>query len=352
MYYPLKFKALYKDYIWGGRKLESLGKTLPDTNIAESWEISGHPDGTSIVSNGKYRGHSLSKLTAKYSKEILGTALYSNAKFPLLIKFIDANKDLSVQVHPDDDYAYIHENGELGKNEMWYVVDAEPGTKLVAGVKDGITKQIFKSAIAKGTITKCLNFISVSSGDCINIPAGLIHAIGAGCLICEIQQNSNTTYRVYDYDRTDANGNKRPLHTKKALDVINFNAKKGGVTLGLSVIGNCWTKTFLVANMYFAVEKIDLSGTLTEDTKDERFHCYTVIKGSITINNEEIGMGCSCLIPGSTGSYSVKGTAVVIKSYVPDLEENIYIPLLNAGYSKTDIDSIIGRFPLDAKKTH
>ena len=344
MHYPLKFDPLYKDYIWGGRKLESLGKTLPETIVAESWEIASHPDGTGIVSNGEFKGQPLNKLVIEHGPELLGSAIYKdkNTKFPLLIKLIDANRDLSVQVHPDDNYAFIHENGELGKNEMWYVVDTEPGAKLVSGVKDGITKQDFKAAVKNGTIANCLNFIEVFPGDCINMPAGLIHAIGAGCLICEIQQNSNTTYRVFDYNRTDTAGNTRPLHIEKALDVIDFEAGEGGSTLGLTIAKNCVEQTFLVANNYFAVEKIDMDGSLIEDTNGERFHCYTVIKGSIKINGEKIDMGYSCLIPGSVGSYAIEGTAVLIKSYVPDLEKNIFTPLLEAGFSRSDIDSIIG----------
>jgi len=343
MHYPLKFEPLYKDYIWGGRKLESLGKTLPKNIVAESWEIASHPDGTGIVSNGEYKGQPLNKLVIKHGSELLGSAIYKdkNTKFPLLIKLIDANRDLSVQVHPNDDYAFIHENGELGKNEMWYVVDTDPSAKLVSGIKDGITKQDFQTAVKNGTIADCLNFIEVFPGDCINVPAGLVHAIGAGCLICEIQQNSNTTYRVYDYNRTDAAGNTRPLHIKKALDVIDFDAGEGGRTLGLTVTKNCLEKTFLVANKYFAVEKIAMTGTITEDTYSERFHCYTVLNGTITINNEVVETGHSCLIPASAGAYTISGTATIIKSYVPDLEKNIHKPLLEAGYSRADIDSII-----------
>ncbi len=344
MHYPLKFYPLYKDYIWGGRKLESLGKTLPDSIVAESWEIASHPDGTGIVSDGKFKGQPLNKLVIDHGPELLGSAIYKdkNTKFPLLIKLIDANRDLSVQVHPDDDYAYINENGGLGKNEMWYVVDTEPDAKLVSGVKDGITKQDFKAAVKSGTIANCLNFIEVFPGDCINVPAGLVHAIGAGCLIYEIQQNSNTTYRVFDYNRTDTAGNTRPLHIEKALDVIDFEAGEGGSTLGLTITKDCVERTFLVANKYFAVEKINMSGTIIEDTLEKRFHCYTVLSGSIIINEETVETGHSCLIPASAGEYSIDGTAVIIKSYVPDLEENINTPLLEAGFSRDDINSIIG----------
>lgn len=344
MYYPLIFEPLYKDYIWGGRKLETLGKELSQGIVAESWEIASHPSGSGIVSNGRYKGQPLDMLVSKYGPDILGKSLFKdeNTKFPLLIKFIDANSDLSVQVHPNDEYAFKMENGELGKSEMWYIVDAVPGSKLVSGLKNGITKEVFINAVNCGNISDCLNYVTVKPGDCYNIPAGLVHAIGAGCLICEIQQNSNTTYRVFDYDRTDAKGNKRPLHIEKALDVIDFSAGEGKNTLGLIVNSEKLTKTYLAASRYFAVELINFDGTFTADTEGERFHCYTVLEGSITIKGEEIKRGHSCLVPASANQYSIKGPASVIMSYVPDLEKNVYTPLLAAGYPRNDIDSIIG----------
>lgn len=343
MYYPLIFEPLYKDYIWGGRKLETLGKKLPLGNVAESWEIASHPAGSGIISNGEFKGRALDKLVAQFGTEILGKSIFkdTNTKFPLLIKLIDANSDLSVQVHPNDVYACEMENGELGKSEMWYIVDAVPGSKLVSGVKNGTTKEKLIRAIKDGKVSECLNYVNVKPGDCFNIPAGLVHAIGAGCLICEIQQNSNTTYRVYDYDRTDAKGNKRPLHIEKALDVIDFSAGEGKSTLGLKVELKNQTRIYLVANQYFSVELIDFSGVLTEDTKGERFHCYTVLKGSISINGQEIKKGHSCLIPASAGLYSISGTATLIKAYVPDLEKDVYTPLLENGHSLTEINSII-----------
>lgn len=344
MYYPLVFEPLYKDYIWGGRKLETLGKILPKGNVAESWEIASHPAGSGIVSNGIFKGQTLDNLVLQYGFEILGKSLFKdkNSKFPLLIKLIDANNDLSVQVHPNDKYAFENENGELGKSEMWYIVDSVPGSKLVSGLKNGTTKDSFINSVKNGAVSDCLNYIEVLPGDCYNIPAGLVHAIGAGCLICEIQQNSNTTYRVYDYDRTDDDGNKRPLHLEKALDVINFSAGEGKNICGLTVVKDEYTKTYLVANDYFAVELIDFSGTLNEDTSGERFHCYTILAGEIEINNITIEKGHSCLVPASAGSYDISGNAKLIKSYVPDIEINIITPLRTEGFKLDQIESIIG----------
>lgn len=343
MYYPLLFEPLYKNYIWGGRHLESLGKKLPEGNTAESWEIACHPDGTGIISNGEYKGLSLQELINEYKEKLLGTDIYqeNNNKFPLLIKLIDANKDLSVQVHPDDKYAFANENGELGKNEMWYVVDALPGTLLVSGLKSGITKEDFQKAINDNNVEDCLNFVEVNAGDCFNIPAGLVHAIGEGNLICEIQQNSNTTYRVYDYNRTDDQGNKRPLHVEKALDVIDFSERNKIRYTGLTIDDEALKRTYLVANEYFAVEKISFDGNFKENTEGERFHCYTVLDGLIEINGVEITKAHSCLIPASAGKYEVSGRGTVIKSYVPDLQKNVMFPLMDAGYSIEEIEESI-----------
>ena len=343
MYYPLKFEPLYKDYIWGGRNFESFGKVIPKGLVAESWEIASHPDGTGIVSNGKYAGRRFDELVDEFGTEILGNAIYDGpgTKFPLLIKFIDANRDLSVQVHPDDDYAFLNENEELGKSELWYVVDAVPGSKLVLGVKDGITKSTFRKALNDGNVSDCLNYVKIKPGDCYNIPAGLIHAIGAGNIICEIQQNSNTTYRVYDYDRTDSEGNKRPLHIKKALDVIDFEAGEGRNTCGLTLNIEDFSKTYLIANAYFAVELLKFQGIINENTDGERFHCYTVLTGEIDINGIVIKKGHSCLVPASAGAYVISGNARVLKSYVPDLEKNVIAPLESEGFTREQIDSII-----------
>lgn len=344
MYYPLLFEPIYKDYIWGGRKLETMGKQLPDHNVAESWEVACHPDGTGIVSNGKFSGKKLDDLIDEFGPDILGSEIFTKKgnTFPLLIKLIDANRNLSVQVHPDDDYAYKYENKSLGKNEMWYVVDAKPGSKLVSGIKKGVTKETFKKAIDANKVEDCLNYVKVKQGDSFNIPAGLVHAIGEGNLICEIQQNSNTTYRVYDYNRTDDKGNKRPLHVEKALDVIDFSCEEGGVKKVLKIEQHDISRTYLVANQYFATELIESKNSFTEDTKGERFHCFTVLDGSLTINDTTLNKGTSCLVPAAVGKYRVSGKGKAIKSYVPDLDENIIKPLFEAGYKENEIKSFIG----------
>lgn len=224
MLYPFKFEPIYKDYIWGGRNLEKIGKVLPEGKTAESWEVSCRVDGVSIISNGKYKGLSLIEVLKRNGMNVIGTDSYNskNLYFPLLLKLIDASEKLSVQVHPDNDYARVNENGELGKREAWYVIDAKPDARIIYNVKPGTNKESFIKAINENELDSCLNYINVFPGDIFDIHPGVIHSIGEGIVIAEIQQNSNITYRLYDYGREDEKGNKRPLHIKKALDVIDF----------------------------------------------------------------------------------------------------------------------------------
>lgn len=346
MYYPIKFEPLYKANIWGGRNLVKLNKNLPDGIVGESWEIAAHPDGMGIISNGSLKGMSLQALVEKYGADIIGTKLPAKdlEKFPLLIKLIDANNDLSIQVHPDDAYAFENENGEYGKNEMWYVVDCQEGAKLVYDVKRNIDRKAFEEAVKNDEIESTLNFVSVKPGDCFNIPAGLVHAIGTGLLICEVQQNSNTTYRVYDYNRTDDKGSKRQLHIDKALDVIDFSHSYHHEKCPcLQVSKENMVIKYIVANQYFSVEHITVNGTVNEDTREERFYTYTLLKGNGRINDVDISMGESALIPAKLGKYSLNGEFEAIRSYVPDLNENVIEPLTSAGYDLIEIkEKIIG----------
>lgn len=345
MFYPLKFKPVYKDYIWGGRNLEKLGKVLPEGKVAESWELSCHPDGVSIVENGEFEGTSLGDLISEYGAKILGSSLPDKflEKFPLLIKFIDANDRLSVQVHPEDEYAKLHENGELGKNEMWYIIDAKPGAKLIYGVVPGTTRESFAQAVKEGRIESCLNYIEVKPGDTLNIPAGLVHAIGEGIMLAEVQQNSNTTYRVYDYDRRDKNGSSRPLHIDKALEVINFNTSgEASKAEGLKVdLGDGCSKTYKIANEYFSVELYEADGSIPENADGSRFYIYIFTEGSCELiyggHTLTAKAGETVLIPAALGPYTLKGKFSALKAYVPDLRENVIFPLQNAGYSSEDI---------------
>jgi len=344
--YPLRFFPIYVERVWGGDNLKRLfGREFQGNRIGESWEVACHPHGTSVVCNGPLKGKSLKDIIDTYGRRLLGDKLTQRDidRFPLLVKLLDANDVLSVQVHPDDSYAMKNENGELGKCEMWYVISAKPGSKIVYGLKKGVTKDIFKDALEKGTLENCLNFVEVSPGDVFDVPAGMVHALGAGVVVAEIQQNSDTVYRVYDWNRVGLDGKPRELHINKALDVIDFSEKyKAEKTKGLAV-GN---KVFFVANRYFAVELIKINGRYDDRADGSKFAIYTVVSGSGKIVYDggelELKSGDSVLIPACLGKYSIAGTSVdVLKSYVPDLNEEIVNHLKSAGYDDDQIRSVV-----------
>ena len=348
--YPLTFGKVYKDYIWGGRNLDKIGKELPaDGIVAESWELSCHKNGMSTIANGEYTGMTLEEYIAKFGREVIGTALPEKdvKKFPLLIKFIDANDRLSVQVHPSDEYAFVNENGELGKNEMWYILHAEPNATLVAGVANGVTKESFAEAVKNGTLEECLNYISVKPGDFINIPDGLVHAIGKGIILAEVQQNSDTTYRVYDYNRVGKDGKTRPLHVEKSLDTINFNytgdvcKSPEGITVE---VGQNTKKSVKIANKYFSIEQYVLEdGKVEENADGSKFYVYIICQGEgkIVYNGGElpVKMGRTVLVPANMGTYALEGTMTAIKSYVPDVKKDVVDKLTAAGYSMEEIEA-------------
>jgi mannose-6-phosphate isomerase len=321
--YPLQFKPVFKDYLWGGRNLARLGKKLPETGIvAESWEVSSHPEGPSVIAGGEFAGMSLTDLIERYPTEVLGSAvtLKYGTKFPLLVKLIDANQKLSVQVHPDDVYALAHE-AEFGKHEIWYIIAAQPGAQIIYGVVPGTTKEEFTSQIEAGEVESCLQYHDVAVGDVIDIPPGMVHALGAGIILVEIQQNSNATYRIFDYNRVDAAGKQRPLHIKKALDVIDFVTGKVEKqpyepTVNLS---QCTTVTTIAKNSHFQVDWYQIQDKIQEMASGERFSIYTILDGagSIAWAGEEIRVkqGDSLLIPATLGEYQLTGSLSVLKSY-------------------------------------
>lgn len=307
--YPLKLNPVFKDYLWGNGQLKKLyNKNTPYEVTAESWEVSCHPNGLSTIANGEYEGKTLQEVVDILDEKLLGRSIktFDKSRFPLLVKFIDAHDRLSIQVHPKDEYAKVNENGELGKTEMWYVIDALDGAQLIFGLKDGVTKEAFAEALKKGEPDEMLNYVNVKKGDIFFVPAGLLHAIGKGILIAEIQQNSDTTYRVFDYNRKDSQGNLRPLHIEKALDVIDFSAK-AEVTKGDKV--NC---------EYFDTVKVDLNGS-KEFTSDFAIIICTEGKGEITYKGgtAEFKAGDSIVIPFALGEYSVNGQATLLITTIP-----------------------------------
>lgn len=220
---PFLLKPVGKDNLWGGRRLkDDFGKELGVFPLAESWECSTHPAGESIVDSGIYKGKKLMEVLNEHPEYIGSHPKIVNNQIPVLVKFIDAAKDLSIQVHPNDEYARIHENGSWGKTEMWYIVDATEDAFIIYGFHHQVTKKQIRDAIATGTLEKYMNIIHVKPGEVYFIPSGTVHAIGKGCLIAEIQESSDLTYRLYDYNRVDKNGKTRELHIDKGLDVANL----------------------------------------------------------------------------------------------------------------------------------
>lgn len=288
----VKLEPAFKDNLWGGTKLRTVfGKKCDYDIIAESWELSAHPDGPSRVASGKMSGRLFTEYLRKLGKEALGWKCQAMDRFPVLIKFIDAMQALSVQIHPDDDYALEHE-GEYGKNEMWYVVDCEPGSCLYVGLKESITKDEIRQRIADNTIVNVLNKIEVKKGDVIFVEAGTIHAIGAGILICEIQQNSNSTYRLYDYDRRDKFGNPRELHLDKALDVIKpvpfVKSKEWGRQL---YSDEHYSEELLVQCKYFECLCYNVCDEVKITVNETSFVSIVFIEGSGTITCNETSLG-------------------------------------------------------------
>ena len=352
MLYPLLFEPILKEKIWGGQKLGKLfNRQLPVDKIGESWDIASHKNGTSIVSNGQYKGKRLDELIKKFGRCLLGNSLNARdiEKFPLLIKMLDASDVLSVQVHPKDDYAALHENGELGKTEMWYIVDAEPGAHLYYGVRRGTTPEDFKRAILEGDVEPYLCSVNVKKGDVLYIPAGMVHAIGPGIVICEIQQNSDTTYRVFDWNRVGDDGNPRQLHIEKALDVIDFSGQHSNEKVtGIDVLEDGGKRTYLVACPYFAAEKLELRNSIQEIANGEKFYLFTILegRGSIEYNEgiQSFEEGDSIMIPANLGYYSIKGQCTLIKSYIPNKEKDIIERLQTKGFSREDMGAIAGLF--------
>ncbi len=347
MYYPLKFKPVYKDYIWGGRYFEKLGRELPEGVVAESWEISCHKNGLSVIANGEYAGMTLAELIKSDPISIVGTKFPSGCKeLPLLIKLIDANDRLSVQVHPDDNYAAVYENS-FGKNEMWYIIDAKPGAKLVAGLKEGVTREKLLKALRENRIEDYLLQVEVKPGDVLNIPAGIVHSIGEGIVIVEIQQSSDITYRVFDYNRVDKNGVGRQLHMDKALDVINFknelrNAKCEGVKVK---VNDTCSRTVFVANRYFACERYSVNGGFIEKCDGSKFHTYVFLEGDGIIQtgniNVKVKKGETVFLPAALGEYIVSGKLETLKIYIPDFKNDIVDPMRNAGCSNSEIYKVL-----------
>lgn len=323
--YPLIFEPFLKDYIWGGRNLERLfDRSLPPGIIAESWEIAGHEDGTTRVRNGLFSGMPLTAVQEQLGLDLIG---YRNAwaferdKFPLLVKLLDANHPLSVQVHPDDEYALANEGNELGKTEMWVVLDATPNAALILGLQPDTTPELFRQAISDGNLEQYLHRLPIVAGDAICVPAGTVHAILEGTVIAEIQQNSNTTYRVYDWNRVGTDGNPRPLHIDKAIDVIDFTRIEPGLAQPQLLFESQGVRRLqLCSNRYFTTERVELENgaAFSSSCDGATLEIWGIIRGSAVVANTHLEAVQFLLLPAAFGEYTVKaqGNCTFLRTFV------------------------------------
>jgi len=341
--YPILFAPIYKEIIWGGTRMaERYDRVLPSDRVGESWDVSCRDEEMSVVENGAWAGMTLGELIARDKSGILGADLLAVEKFPLLLKIIDARDKLSVQVHPDDEYARRVENLPFGKTEMWYILDAPADAKLIIGLADGVTKDAFRTAIANGTVEDCLGYLPIAPGDSIFIQAGLLHAITSGVMLAEIQQNSDTTYRVYDFNRLGFDGNPRPLHVEKSLDVTDFEGIIRKTTVpGLTVSGENMDVTYTIACPYFAMERLALHGTEDCATDGERFILLTCTEGTAAVSapggTVALTAGQTVFLPAALGAYTLSGNATVLKSYVPKSPAAFRAVLEAAGFTAAEI---------------
>lgn len=308
--YPIKFTPILKSKIWGGEKLKSiLNKPSTANDIGESWEISGVDGDISVVSNGVYAGNDLNELLQTHGESILGPRLYEvfGHQFPLLIKFIDAKQDLSIQLHPNDELAAKRHNS-FGKTEMWYVMQADKDANLIVGFNQSVNANTYLELLEQKSLIKILNFEPVSTGDTFFIEVGRVHAIGAGVMLAEIQQTSDITYRVYDWDRVDANGNERELHNDLAIDAIDFNMPDN---FKVDYKSEPNTSNLMVSCPYFKTSVIPLSGELTKANTYNSFLIYMCVEGKASVSvdgeTEQINAGETILVPAQASEVKLAG---------------------------------------------
>lgn len=309
--YPMKLVPVLKDYIWGGTKLKtSFNKKTELPRVAESWELSCHKDGESMIANGPQQGLTLSQYIKGAGNSVLGTACESFDRFPMLVKLIDAADNLSVQVHPDDPFALVHE-GEYGKTEMWYVIDCEENARLFYGFNRNISKKEFREKIESQTILEVLRSVAVKKGDVFFIRAGTIHAIGKGIVLAEVQENSNSTYRVYDYGRMGADGNPRELQIEKALDVTILEPSITDKKVYASNVFEGYTSTRLEDCKYFTVDLLDVCGHASFFADEKSFQTLVCMDGELNLYFNDIILnitkGETVFIPAMIGSYILAG---------------------------------------------
>ena len=349
----VQFEPAFFERIWGGRRFTTLlGYDAPqNVPLGEAWLISDHPAHESRVSNGPWRGQTLHDLVLSSPDYLLGSSAAPtiHGRFPLLLKILDAAEVLSVQVHPDDEDAMRLGEPDVGKTEMWHVLASDPGSVLICGLDPAVTPEQFEVAVGDGTIQASMKSIPAVPGTTAFVSAGTVHAIGAGILLAEIQQNSDITYRIYDWDRTDAQGRARELHLDKAAQVTRFGNSHIGASRPLGYQLDGAEVTVLGACKYFVNELISVDGTFARDTGGRSFHILMPRDGEMVIRaGEESCVLQACravMIPAGAGVYSITGTGKVLNYYVPDLEADVIRPLRAAGHDSESIGQLGAIFP-------
>jgi mannose-6-phosphate isomerase len=328
--YPLRFKPFLKSAIWGGKNLENFDRYVPEEGTAESWEISAHKNGSSTVTNGIHAGKTLTELTKDLGVKLVGSNgqwALDRGKFPLLVKLLDANQSLSVQVHPKDTYALKNEGNELGKTEMWVILAAKPGAKLVYGVKEGTTPEKFREGIENGNLEQYLHELSATVGAHLCVPAGSLHAICEGIVLAEIQQNSDTTYRVYDWNRLGTDGKPRQLHIDKALDVINFEQVEPDFVEPEFVSDEKGVRTMLLCqNEYFRTERIHMeeNSTYSGVCDGSSMEIWGILNGKALLGDMTLSPIQFILLPAQMGNFVITANenTTLLRATLPPFGEN------------------------------
>lgn len=346
----LTFEECYVPRMWGGDSLGRIyGKPLPDEPIGEAWLISDHAQHTSVANRGAEAGATLRDLLERDALGILGSraALTVHGQFPLLLKLLDARDKLSIQVHPNDAIAADLGEDDVGKTEMWYVLHADAGATLYCGMPEDMTREAVEGCLAEGGISERLTRIGAEAGMSVFVPAGTVHAIGEGCLLAEIQQNSDLTYRIDDWGRVDVDGSPRELHLEKSKASVRYPNVHPGAMPDFAYEVEGARVRVLAACAYFAAEEIMLEGRCGESNRGETFQILLAKEGEVLVETGDdsvrLAPGEAAMVSGDDGDFSLSGRGSVLMYYVPDLEGNVVGPLLGAGYTREDLSVLLSQ---------